>query len=194
MKKVIIIHGWGGTTTESWFPWLKKELENKKFKVDIPAMPNPDSPKIKEWVDKLNKIIKLNEETYLIGHSIGCQAILRFLDVLKTEQKIKAIILVAPWLTLKNLEEGEEEIAKEWVETPLNFEKIKKHSEKFVLIYSSTDPYPGSEDLTILRKKLDALSINLGDRGHINGEYGVFELPELLDIIGEIEGGKFNEN
>ncbi len=186
MKQVYIIHGWGGTTTESWFPWLKKELENKKFKVEIPAMPNPDTPKIKEWIGRLNKIVKVNDETILIGHSIGCQAILRFLEGLKEKQKIKAAILVAPWLTLQNLEEGEDDIAKEWVETQLNFEKIKKHCENFVLIYSSTDPYPGFEDLTILRKSLSAIPVSLGDKGHINGEYGIFKLPEILDIIEEI--------
>ena len=188
MKQVYIIHGWGGTTTESWFPWIKKELENKNYKVEIPAMPNPDTPKIKEWVDKLNKIVKVNNEAILIGHSIGCQTVLRYLGGLKTKQRIKAAILVAPWLTLQNLEEGEDETAKEWVETPLNFEKIKNHTEEVVLIYSSTDPYPGFEDLTILRKNLNSATvINIGDKGHINGEAGVFKLPELLSIIEEIE-------
>src|SRR3989344_6770795 len=188
MKQAYIIHGWGGTTTESWFPWIKKELENKGYKVEIPAMPNPDTPKIKDWVGKLNKIVKVNNETYLIGHSIGCQTILRFLETLKEKQKIKAAILVAPWLTLQNLEEGEDEIAKEWVETSLNFKKIKSHAEKFVLIYSSTDPYPGFEDLSILRKNLNASPvINIGDKGHINGEAGIFKLPELLSIIDKIE-------
>ena len=186
MNQAYIIHGWGGTTTESWFPWLKKELENKNFKVEIPAMPNPDAPKIKDWVGKLNKIVKINEELILIGHSIGCQTVLRFLECLKEKQKIKAAILVAPWLTLQNLEEGEDEIAKEWVETPLNFEKIKKHCENFVLIYSSTDPYPGVEDMPILRESLNALSVNVGDKGHINGEAGVFKLPEILKIIEDI--------
>jgi predicted alpha/beta hydrolase family esterase len=149
-------------------------------------MPSPDTPRINEWINKLNKIVKVNNETILIGHSIGCQTVLRFLEKLKEKQKIKAAILVAPWLTLQNLEEGEDEIAKEWVETPLNFEKIKRHCDTFVLIYSSTDPYPGFEDLTILRKSLGAVPVNIGDKGHINGEAGIFKLPELLGIIEEI--------
>ena len=37
-------------------------------------MPNTANPKIEEWVDYLNsKVDLLNEETYFIGHSIGCQ-------------------------------------------------------------------------------------------------------------------------
>jgi len=29
MKRVFIIHGWGGNPEEGWLPWLKKELEAK---------------------------------------------------------------------------------------------------------------------------------------------------------------------
>ena len=27
MRRVFIIHGWGGYPEEGWFPWLKKELK-----------------------------------------------------------------------------------------------------------------------------------------------------------------------
>ena len=31
MKRVYIIHGWEGYPEEGWFPWLKKELEDRGF-------------------------------------------------------------------------------------------------------------------------------------------------------------------
>ena len=40
MKRVFIIHGWGGYPEEGWLPWLKKELEKNGFKVFVPAIKN----------------------------------------------------------------------------------------------------------------------------------------------------------
>jgi len=45
MKRAYIIHGWDGYPEEGWFPWLKKELENKGYHVEIPSMPNSKHPK-----------------------------------------------------------------------------------------------------------------------------------------------------
>ena len=48
--KAFLIHGWEGYPEEEWFPWLKKELKNRGFQVQVPAMPNPEYPKIEKWV------------------------------------------------------------------------------------------------------------------------------------------------
>ena len=79
MKKVYLIHGWGGgPESEGWFGWLKQECEKKGIKVIAPEMPNTDEPMIEEWVDKLKRIVKINKETYFVGGSIGCQEVLRY--------------------------------------------------------------------------------------------------------------------
>jgi len=38
MKRVFVIHGWGGNPYKEWFPWIKKELEKNGFKVEIPEV------------------------------------------------------------------------------------------------------------------------------------------------------------
>ena len=194
-KKAIIIHGWEGNPNNAWFPWLKKELENKGFDVFVPEMPNADEPKIHAWVSKLEEFSeRVDANTYLIGHSIGCQAVLRYLEKLPGGTKVKGVILVAPWMsldeqTLREEGEGVYDIAKPWIETPISFEKVKEHCGDFTLIYSTTDPYANSDDLALLQKKLDARAVNAGDRGHFDDEAGVDKLPEILDIIDEIESG-----
>src|SRR3990167_5523753 len=98
MKRVFIIHGWGSNPKDDWFPWIKKELESKGFKVEIPVMPNTDEPKVNEWVGFLKKIVKNpDKDTYFIGHSIGCQTILRYLENLDKKIKIGGCIFVAGW-------------------------------------------------------------------------------------------------
>ncbi len=58
--------------------------------VQVPAMPNTAEPKIETWVPFLEKLVgKPDKDTYLVGHSIGCQTILRYLDGLKEGEQVK---------------------------------------------------------------------------------------------------------
>ena len=52
MKKVFIIHGWDGYPEENWFPWLKKELEDKGFEVFVLQMPDADNPRIEKLIPR----------------------------------------------------------------------------------------------------------------------------------------------
>jgi len=97
MKKAYIIHGWGGNSEEGWLPWLKKELEAKGFEALAFDMPDTENPKIETWVKYLeDNIQNPDEETILIGHSIGCQTILRYLEKFPENVKVGKAILIAP--------------------------------------------------------------------------------------------------
>src|SRR3989344_3930633 len=108
MKRVFIIHGWGGFPEEGWFPWLKKELEARGFAVQVPAMPDTNEPKIETWVPHLAKLVgEPDEQTFLIGHSIGCQTVLRYLQTLKPGQAVGGALFVCGFLLLRKLETEE---------------------------------------------------------------------------------------
>ncbi len=104
-KRVIIIHGWSGNPNKDWIPWATAEIKNKGYKVTAPLMPDTDNPQIALWVGKLKEIVgEPKKDDTLIGHSVGCQTILRFLEELSERQKIDKVIMVAPWFKLTNLE------------------------------------------------------------------------------------------
>ena len=175
---VVIVHGWEGHPDEGWFPWLKEELTKKGHFVNVLKMPHPDEPVIAEWVSFLEKnVIK---ETILIGHSIGCQTILRFLE--KTSKKIPYVFFIAGWVTLQGLETQEEkEVAKPWLETPINYKKIRTHKTKFTAFFSDNDPYvPFKENSDIFKKELNAKIILEKEKGHFAGSDGISEIPNLL--------------
>lgn len=187
MKRVFIIHGWEGSPEEPLHKWLKKELEARGFEVIVPEMPNPEKPEINAWVRKLKEIVKEpDENTYLIGHSIGCQTILRYLETLSENTKIKSAILIAPWFKLQGIEESEEEIAKPWIETPINLDKLKSHVNSIVCIFSTNDPYVPLSDREIFRQALKAKIIVEHERGHFTEEDNVGELPVVIDEIREL--------
>jgi len=189
MKRAIIIHGWEGHPQEGWFPWLKKELEAKGFEVLVPQMPNPDEPVISEWISKLKEVAgNVDEKTHFIGHSIGCQAILRYLETLSENVKVGNVILVGAWMTLDETtleEEGEGtlEVAKPWMETPINWEKIKTHCDKFVGIFSDNDYYVPLSETKKFEENLGAKIVIDKGKKHFSGIDGVTELPSVLKEI-----------
>src|SRR5205814_8580147 len=98
IKRVFIIHAWDESSTSCWYPWLKHKLEANGYEVTIPTMPNPEAPDMDSWIETLNKLVPdPDNQTYFVGHSIGCQAILRCLAALQGNQHIAKTVLVAPW-------------------------------------------------------------------------------------------------
>lgn len=185
MKKIYLVHGWGGNPdSEAWFPWLKAELKGRNIKLDVLEMPNPEQPKIEEWVAVLEKKAKgLDEETYFIGHSIGCQAILRFLEKLPDKIRIRGCVFVAGWFNLKESayeEEEEKEIAKPWINSPIDLKKVKKHAKSFLAIFSEDDECVPLSDSKTFKEKLNAEIIIKKNEGHFNETK---EIKEVIDFI-----------
>lgn len=186
-KRVFIIHGWDGHPEEGCFPWLKKELEERGFIVFNPKMPEPLNPQIEAWVSFLRKQIGIpDKNTILLGHSIGAQTVLRYLESLKDDEKIAGAVFLAGWvhLTSEAYETKEDvEIAKPWLNTFLNWNKIKSHSKKFVSIFSDNDPLVPITDSEIFSSKLWSEIIIEHNKGHFSGSDGILELPSALESI-----------
>lgn len=191
-KRVFIIHGWEGYPEEGWFPWLKTELEQRGFLVTVPAMPNPAEPKIEVWIPFLSKIVgQVDENTYFVGHSIGCQTIIRYLQTLPLGTKIGGAVFVAGWYNLRNLEtEEEKEIAGPWVNEPRDDKKISEVINRAIAIFSDDDPFVIPENQQSWKDRVGAKIIIEHNRGHFSGSDGVTELPSALESVLEIAGKK----
>lgn len=186
MKTAYIIHSWSGNPKSDWYPWLKRELEAKGFKVLVPQMPNTDEPIIEERVSFLQNIIpEVDENTIFIGHSIGCQTIMRYLELLPEKSKVGPVLFVAGWFNLDNLEDEEtKEIASQWIETPINFKKISRIAPKIKVFLSSNETYGFvKENSKIFKDKLGAKVIILKNKGHFTEDDGVTKIPEILDEL-----------
>jgi uncharacterized protein len=188
-KRVFIVHAWGYSPKNNWYPWIKKKLESKDFIVGIPSMPNTESPKIEAWVPYLSKIVgKIDKNTFFIGHSVGCQTIIRYLEQLSSGEKVGGAVFVAGFLkpkqsTLTGLTTEEKQIIKPWLETPIDLAKIKQHVGNFTAIFSTNDPYVLLDNKDIFEKKLGAKIIIEKNKGHFDESSGVTKLPIVLSEI-----------
>lgn len=183
-KRVFIIHGWAGTPEGGWFTWLREKLMQNNYKVIAPQMPNAETPKIEAWVPFLSELVgQPQARDFFVGHSIGCQTIVRYLESI-APKKIAGAVFVAGWFTLKGLEgEDEEKLASPWITLPINFEKVKSTSGKFLVLLSDNDSYVPLSDKEIFEKKMNAKVIVEHNKGHFAGEDGVVEIPEVLGFI-----------
>lgn len=186
-KRAFIVHGWDGYPEEGWFPWLKHELETRGFKVHIPAMPDPRRPIIYAWVSRISAEVGIpDDQTFIIGHSIGAQAILRYLQTLGPTQRIGGVVFVAGWITLTSAayeQTGDEETARPWLETPIDYGRVKLHVDHFSAIFSDNDPFVPLINIEAFRQKLNAeIAIEHG-KGHFSGSDGVTELPIARDAV-----------
>ena len=187
-KRVFIIHGWDGSPQNCWFPWLKNELKKKGFTVQVLSMPHPENPTIADWVSYLANVVgEPDKNTFFVGHSIGCQTILRYIEQL--QKPVGGVVCVAGFFRLLHLATNEEkEIAKPWLETAINHDKIKRQVGKIIAIFSDDDPDVDFGDKELFEKRLGAKTIVEHHKGHFSDDVGVKELPSALEAVLEIAG------
>lgn len=182
-KRIFLIHGWEGRPDNHWFPWLSWELKARGFEVYALAMPHPDKPKVSEWVGELKAAVshRGTAETYFIGHSLGCIAIVRYIVQMSAKAKIGGCVFVAGFLSSLGIAEVEE-----FVSPPLDMEKIKSRCRKFVTIFSDNDGYVSLEKSLEFQKALGAKAILERGKGHFTKSDGIDALPSVYRSIIEI--------
>ena len=185
MKKVVIVHCWDGHPKYCWYPQTKKALEEKRFKVVVPKMPDTHSPKLSSWLPQLQRTAgRPDENLLLVGHSVGCITILKYLEELKENEKIGGVVLVAGFT--EDLGVGYEKL-KNFFERSIDFEKIKTKSKYFVAIHSDDDPFVPVKHGDVFKEKLGAKLIIKQNMGHFSGPVDhTKSITSLPDVIEEI--------
>ena len=178
--KVYVIHGYTASSEQNWFPWLKSELEKRNIDVTIFDMPDSDCPNAQEWDECLDhNILHCNENTILIGHSLGCIALLRYLNRQADLLKVYGIILVSGFLepvpTLPQLDS--------FSEIRIDMDKIINMAGHRLAISSPNDTIVPYEYTDKLSKDLEARLITIEHGGHFIDKEGYTEFPELLNEI-----------
>ena len=183
----IIIHGFEGNSNANWFPWAKEQLENLGYEVVLLDMPEPDHPKLKEWIDTLAQYkSKLNEDSIIIGHSLGAQVAMQFIAGL--DKKINALYLVAPTMKMLDIEamRKRDDMAnsdfvslEKIVKAPIAWAEVSKYTEYTFAILSDNDDFINLNVTQEYLSKHDIVSHVLSGRGHFQED----SLPELMEHI-----------
>jgi predicted alpha/beta hydrolase family esterase len=182
MKNAFIIHGTEGYPEENWFPWLKQELEKKNYKVFVPQFPSPPKvpAKIAEWFDVLKKYEQhINEDTILIGHSLGGIFTLRILERLK--HPIKAACFAGTPIGVRPILNYERDNS--FSGFSFDWKSIIKKAHHFLVFQSDNDPYVSLGNGEELAKNLYVKLNFVPNAGHFNAKAGYTKFDLLLEKL-----------
>ncbi len=116
--------------------------------VIVADMPNPNAPTISAWVDRLEEVVgdvaEELQETVLIGHSVGAQAVIRYLERLPDDVSVAGALLVAGWLDVDQVWDA----IRPWVETPIDNESVTGATRKIVVLLSDNDPFTSNYEVS----------------------------------------------
>jgi leucyl-tRNA synthetase len=79
----VLLHGFGGSPRDNFFPAVKRQLEQVGFEVQVPELPNSDNPTEEEQVSYVLENMKFDECTILYGHSLGSVVAMKVVEKLK---------------------------------------------------------------------------------------------------------------
>ncbi|WP_445491717.1 RBBP9/YdeN family alpha/beta hydrolase [Niallia sp. 03133] len=182
-KQIYIIHGYGASPANHWFPWLKEKLITDGNQVSVLHLPNSSDPKKEEWLETLADNIKNSDNnTYFVAHSLGSITLLNYLDQLDPLPSFGGFILVSgfsePLSPLPSLDP--------FTDKKVDDKKIISATNSRAVIAAKNDyivPFQLSQNLS---KQLDASFYPVEKGGHFLEDDGFTTFPLVYDILNKM--------
>lgn len=184
MKNAILLHGLPSkeeyynptrpsASNAHWFSWLQNQLLINDIETHTPEVFKVYEASWEDWVKEIERY-DLNENTTVVGHSMGGGFWVRYLSE-HPNLKIDKAILVAPWLNVSH-------------EYDINFFDFKPNPEllnqanKFVVFSSDNDSLDVKNSVDFLKSLYPSLNVKeFHNFGHFTyGSMKTEEFPELL--------------
>lgn len=191
MKRLCVIPRWAGGPEKDYYPWLRAALDGlspRPFaEVLSPEMPNPQTPTIDAWTGHIREIVgtdaKLLEKTVLLGHSVGCQAVIRYLATLPEGVQVAGVLCVAGWFSV----DKPWETILPWMNTPVDDAAVRAHVGKIVVLLSDNDPFTAdyAANAAAWKNRFGADVVFAPGRKHFND----VEEPAVLETLIRHFGG-----
>jgi predicted alpha/beta hydrolase family esterase len=190
-KRLIIIPRMSGTPRDDWYPWLRQHLEADPTQpfapIIAPEMSTPRKPVLAQWVAEVAAALGTDPEeqahTVLIGHSVGCQAILRALADLPEGRAVHGVLCVAGWWTV----DAPWDTLVPWIETPVDLARVQRAMGKGVVLISDNDPYIAdtAANEQMWHDRLNVTVLVAPDARHFNADQQPAVLRTLMEQFGE---------
>jgi predicted alpha/beta hydrolase family esterase len=183
IERIVIMPRWAGTPSSDWYPWIRTELARSHpvLRVDTLELPNRSAPVIDECVRALEAELGTDlsalASTLLVGHSVGCQALMRYLSAQPESAAVPRLVCVAGWWTI----DEPWPTIRPWIETPIELPRLRANTAGVTVLLSDDDPFTRdwqSNQATWVQQ-LDAdVRISVGGR-HFNAE----QEPAVLELL-----------
>lgn len=173
-KKVLLLHGWGGSCHPHWQSWLASEIAKDYGTVSFLKFSNFDFPDLDTWKKELKKELNEFKPDIVVCHSLANTLWFHLCNEANI-QEVEKLYLIAP----PSLESKIKELKSFF---PVKIPNSLKAKE-ILLVTSTNDPYMDITEANELQKKLAVPMKTLKDAGHINTDSGFGKWPWIFKKI-----------
>ena len=167
--RFVILHGYKERIDQGFYLWFKSELEKRGHEVEVPVLPNTDSPSETEQVEFVLKNCKLDENTVLIGHSLG--GVVAVKTLMKLNKPVSSLVLVAPAIEPGFHPDGKSRPFHSTFTWDFDYDRIQKLTGGKIAVLSDTAETHRAAYLKYLAGKLNAFLVETTAVGkHFNAE------------------------
>jgi uncharacterized protein len=190
-ERVVIVPRWAGDPGSDWYPWIRAEFgrSHPNLRVDALTLPNPHAPVIDQCVAALERELGVDlaalASTLLVGHSVGCQALMRYLADQANVSQVEGaeagvaptLVCVAGWWTV----DAPWPAIRPWLDTPIALPRLRGNASRVITLLSDDDPFTSDwrTNKSTWEQRLDAdVRVSSGAR-HFNRA----EEPAVLELL-----------
>jgi predicted alpha/beta hydrolase family esterase len=173
-KRVLLLHGWGGSDTPHWQSWLASQIAKDYGSVSFLKFSNFDFPDKEIWKKELLDELDTFKPNIVVCHSLANTLWFHLCNE-ESMQDVEKLFLVAPPSLNSELEELKSFFP---VAIPTNL-----HAKEVLLVSSTNDPYMTQDEALNLQSSLDVEMALIKDAGHINAQSGYGEWKWILNQI-----------
>jgi predicted alpha/beta hydrolase family esterase len=189
IERIVIVPRWSGHARVDWYPWIREQLVDAPQRVEVVELPRPSAPVIDECVAALGSALGTDPaalgSTLLVGHSVGCQALMRYLASLGPVVRPNGpdgpggptLLCVAGWWAV----DSPWPTIEPWISTPISLPSLRANTNRIVVLLSDDDPFTADwrANQLLWEERLGAqVEISSGGR-HFNAS----EEPAVLELV-----------
>lgn len=178
-ENIYLIHGYQSSPHANWFDWLSNQLAlEHNLVLNVLTLPHPNSPNPIEWDYTCDVKISKIDNLILIGHSLGCMQILRFLQQHPHLHNVQVILVAGFNEKIKMLPELDS-----FTDYQLNFERIRTQIKKVIVIAAKDDNIINFNYTANLASHLKAQFILLSTGKHFMANQGYSKLHVVYNEL-----------
>lgn len=173
---VLLLPGWLNSGPEHWQSRWEALHGHQRVEQD-----DWEWPRRGDWMARLEEVLLASAQpVLLVAHSLGCQLVAAWAAHTRHARRVAGALLVAPPDTERE----------DMPPNLFNWRPIVRQRLPFasLAVVSSDDPYCALPRAQAMVSDWGAELIEIGARGHINGESGLADWPEGLALLGRLAG------
>ncbi len=173
----VLLHGFNGGANRNFMPWMKEKLESYGYSVQVPDLPSSENPSEKEQVSFVLDTVTFDENTIMLGHSLGAVVALKVVE--KLSHPIAGLVL-AGGFSHTTFKDGKERPYIDDFNWEFDWERIQSQVGTITILHDVSDPVISRAQAEELAKRLGT-TVQFGEvrEGHFRAE----QEPALFEAV-----------